>query len=422
MYIFQGTFALVALADVHEIKNIFWRRSLGSLNEIKKAENAMKKMAATVPPANPADIRYRHVALDDLLLDSHNPRLAELGIPPSASQFDLLKALWEEMAVEEVAMSIAYSGYFEHEPLFVEESANGKFLVVEGNRRLAAVKLLVDASLRQKVKATKLPGIDAARTAQLAELPVIVTTREESWRYLGFKHVNGPATWGSYSKAQYIAHVHNDYGVPLKDIALQIGDYNSTVLRMYRGLMIVEQAEKARVFARADIAKNKFSFNYIYTGMDYPGIEGFLGLRSKGTTPEKPVASSKLKNLGDLMLWLYGRESSDTPSLIRSQNPDLKTLDTVLLTGTGIKALRDGLPLSVAHDISQGDERLFRQALQQAKQALQKALGTFTTGFSAADKDMLKLAEDIESLAQDLIDAMAKKKSRDRREAKKGSN
>jgi hypothetical protein len=379
----------------------------------------MKKLAADPAPPKAPNGGYEHVELKKLLLDSKNPRLAELGILPDSPQFDLLKALWDEMAVEEVAMSIAYSGYFEHEPLFVEPDSGGKYIVIEGNRRLAAVKLLVDASLRQKLKATKLPTINQSRIDSLAKLPVIVTTRKESWRYLGFKHVNGPATWGSYSKAQYIAHVHNDYDVPLEDIALQIGDYNSTVLRMYRGLMIIEQAEQAKVFARHDIAKNKFHFNYIYTGMDYPGIVGFLGLRSKGTTSQKPVPPSKVKNLGDLLGWLYGRESSDSASLIRSQNPDLKTLDTILLSDTGIKALRDGLPLSVAHDISQGDERIFRQSLQQAKQALQKAHGTLTTGFVAGDADSLKLAEDVESLAHDLVDAMSTKRVRDRREARK---
>jgi hypothetical protein len=391
----------------------------GSFDEINKVENAMKKNVA-VQPEIPGNVGYDHIELDKLFLDASNPRLAELGISKDASQPELLKALWDEMAVEEVAMSIAYSGYFEHEPLFVENSGDGTYVVIEGNRRLAAVKLLVDASLRQKVKATKLPAISSARAEELAKLPVIVTTREESWRYLGFKHVNGPATWGSYAKAQYIAHVHNSYDVPLEDIAAQIGDGNSTVLRMYRGLMIVEQAERAKVFARSDIAKNKFSFNYIYTGMDYPGITSFLGLRAKGVTPEKPVLPSKVRNLGDLMLWLYGRDSSDTPSLIRSQNPDLKTLDTVLLTDAGIKALRDGLPLSVAHDISQGDERLFRQALQQAKQALQKALGTLTTGYNSTEMlDMPKIAEDIQNLANDLIEAMATKNTRDKREAKK---
>ena len=362
---------------------------------------------------------YQRVDTDDLLLDVKNPRLAELGITSTATQFDLVKALWDEMAVEEVAMSIAFSGYFDHEPLFVEPMSKGKYVVIEGNRRLAAVKLLVDGSLRQKVKATKLPVITKERAESLQTLPVIVTTRKDSWRYLGFKHVNGPATWGSYAKAQYIAHVHNDYDIPLSDIAQQIGDYNSTVLRWYRGLMIVEQAEEAKVFKRSDIAKNKFHFNYIYTGMDYPGIINFLGLRGKGTTDRRPVPASKTKNLGDLMLWLYGRESSDMDSLIRSQNPDLKTLDTILLTDAGVKALRDGLPLSVAHDIGQGDERIFRKSLQDAKQALQKAHGTLTTGYFSAEDDVLSLATDVESLAHALVDAMEAKKAKDRRDARK---
>jgi hypothetical protein len=323
------------------------------------------------------------------------------------------------MAVEEVAMSIAFSGYFDHEPLFVEPARNGTYVVIEGNRRLAAVKLLIDGTLRQKVRATKLPAISAADAAKLNTLPVIITTRKDSWRYLGFKHVNGPATWGSYAKAQYIAHVHNDYGVPLEEIAKQIGDYNSTVVRMYRGLMIVEQAEDSNVFKRADIARNKFFFNYIYTGMDYPGIIGFLGLRAKGATDRKPVPPGKVKNLGDLMVWLYGRDSAGIPSLIHSQNPDLRTLDTVIQTEAGIKALRDGLPLSVAHEISQGDERNFRQALQQAKQALQKAHGTLTTGYSSGDDDALTLAEDVDNLAHALVEAMLAKKTKDRRDARK---
>jgi hypothetical protein len=46
----------------------------------------------------------------DLLLDPENPRLAEYGIKPEAKQGDLLKTLWENMAAEEVAMSIAYNG------------------------------------------------------------------------------------------------------------------------------------------------------------------------------------------------------------------------------------------------------------------------------------------------------------------------
>ena len=59
---------------------------------------------------------------------------------------------------------------------------------------------------------SRLPTIDSTSAEKLRELPVIITTRKDSWRYLGFKHVNGPATWGSYAKAQYIAYVYNNYG------------------------------------------------------------------------------------------------------------------------------------------------------------------------------------------------------------------
>ena len=105
------------------------------------------------------------------------------------------------MAVEEVAMSIAYSGYFEHEPLFVEkDQRDGFYTVIEGNRRLAAIRLLLDEQLRKRLRATNLPAITQARADQISLLPVIVTTREDSWRYLGFKHVNGPATWGCTPK------------------------------------------------------------------------------------------------------------------------------------------------------------------------------------------------------------------------------
>lgn len=164
-----------------------------TMMKTRKPTHSMRKQAEPQAPPAPTGGAYERIELKDLLLDVRNPRLAELGITPSATQFDLVKALWEEMAVEEVAMSIAYSGYFDYEPLFVEPTSGGKYIVIEGNRRLAAVMLLVDVSLRQRVKATKLPPISKEDADALRKLPVIVTTRQESWRYLGFKHVAFPA-------------------------------------------------------------------------------------------------------------------------------------------------------------------------------------------------------------------------------------
>jgi len=375
---------------------------------------ARENQANASPPAPVG--AYERIPVENLLFDARNPRLAEFGLSEDAGQSQILQTLWKHMAIQEIAMSIAHSGYFNHEPLFVESGPGHKFVVIEGNRRLAAVNLLLNSELRERLKATDLPSINAERRHEISTLPAIRTTRRDAWRYLGFKHVNGPSTWGSYAKAQYVAFVRNTYGVSLEEIAAQIGDYNSTIERMYRGLMIIEQGESAKLFDRSDVAKTRFHFNYVYTGMDYPGFRSFLGLERKTIPERKPVPAAKLKHLGELLVWLYGSKEANKPSLIKSQNPDLKTLDTVLQSEKGIKALRDGLPLAVAEDISIGDERLFSKSIQQAKIALQKALGTVTTGFATDDSDSLKVASDIESLARDLLDAMMQKRTRENRQ------
>ncbi len=357
---------------------------------------------------------YQRFPVDKLLLDWRNPRLAEYGVQADVGQFELLKILWQKMAIEELAMSIAYNGYFVHEPLLLENKGDN-YVVIEGNRRLAAAKLLLDESLRERLRATDLPPIDRERQEELATIPGLVATRKKVWRYLGFKHVNGPSSYGSYSKASYIAALHHDNGVSLEDIARQVGDRNSTVERMYRGLMVIEQAERAGLFDRRETSKPSFHFNYIYSALDYPGFKSFLGLDSKGTTEREPVPKNRLKQLGEVCVWLYGDSLRDKPSLILSQNPDLKVLDSVLMTKAGVEALRDGFPLSLAKDISVGDDKLFREALRQAKEDLRKAHGTLSTGFSPTDSEMIKLASDTEDLASDLVAGMMQKRKKAKR-------
>ena len=141
-----------------------------------------------------------------------------------------------------------------------------------------------------------IPSISDIEKAELQELPVLIDTRDKAWRYLGFKHVNGPAKWSSFAKSQYIADVHRNYGVSLEDIARQIGDTHRTVQRLFRGLMVIEQAERMKVFNREDRYNRHFSFSHLYTGLGYDGIASFIGLHPEGEENVEPFLLKKAKS------------------------------------------------------------------------------------------------------------------------------
>ena len=354
--------------------------------------------------------------VSDLVFDIKNPRLVEYELNANATDSEVIKVLWNDMDVRELVMSIAASGFFSHEPIIVSPE-NGKNVVIEGNRRLAAVKLLLDKDLAQSLK-LNVPGITHEARLKLQELPVVLDTRENAWRYLGFKHVNGPAKWSSYAKSQYIANVHRSYGVPLEDIASQIGDTHRTVQRLFLGLMVIEQAERINVFNRDDRWQRHFSFSHLYVGIGYEGIASFLGLRPEAEENEEPVPSERKDDLGELCLWLYGSKRENKRPVIRSQNPDLRQLDAVVANREAVAALRAGSELSRAFEISRPVPNVFEESLYAAKRELEKAHSLLSTGYDGSEQ-LLRIARDVSDIAYDLYEEMERKHNpRPRRRAK----
>ena len=354
------------------------------------------------------------IATKDLEFDRNNLRLAEYGVSAKATDEEVISILWDAMDVMELVQSIAASGFFPHEKLIIAKEGR-KNVVIEGNRRLAAVRVLVDPEIAKKNEWT-LPAITGERRESLKMLPVFVESRETAWRYLGFKHVNGPAKWSSYAKAKYIADVHSKYSVPLAEIAQQIGDGHRTVQRLFRGLMVLEQVEREKIWNRDDRSRPRLSFSHLYTGLDYDGISAFVSLKSLDEETKSPVPKTKLKELGELCVWLYGSKKAGTQPAVETQNPHLRQLDAILRNREAIAALRDTNDVSISYEYSRPASAVLEEALLSAKRSLQKARGFLTTGFDGSE-DMLKVAGTVADLADDIYSEMERKidgKSRNR--------
>lgn len=350
----------------------------------------------------------RDMSVEDLTFDLENPRLAEHDLPEDPTETTIIEVLWDVMDVEELVLSIAASGFFRHEPLIVLRESE-KNIVIEGNRRLAAVKSLLNPLILKDVTAS-IPEIDDEDKNALRSLPIVFGTREEAWRYIGFKHVNGPAKWSSYAKAQYIARVHRDFRIELKNIASQIGDTHRTVQRLFRGIMVIEQAERVGAFNREDRSRQHFSFSHLYVGLQYSGISSFIGLRPESEEETEPIPPGKIEELRELCLWLYGSKRQELPPVVQSQNPHLRQLDSVVANGEAVAALRANGNLSVAFEISREPSNVFEESLYAAKRHLEKALSLSSTGYDGS-KELLLLVGDVADIAEDLYHAMELKSS-----------
>ncbi len=347
------------------------------------------------------------IPVGELHFDHYNPRMAEYGIEAATPEKEILTTLWDAMDVLELVQSIAASGFFPHEALIVAQE-KGKKIVIEGNRRLAAVKVLLNPALA-KENGWTIPKPSKKVLQTLQKLPAILESREDSWRYLGFKHVNGPAKWTSYAKAAYIAQVHRDFKISLSDVAGQIGDRHNTVQRLYRGLMVLEQAERANVFDREDRFRQRLAFSHLYTGLDYEGIGEFLGISPKEAESASPVPKSKINELGELLVWLYGSRKERKEPVVQSQNPHLRQLNAIVSNRESLSALRSGVDLSRAFEISQPPSVLFEDALLSAKRELTTARAYLTTGDDSSD-NMLRMAGTVAELASDIYEEMDRKR------------
>lgn len=349
-----------------------------------------------------------------LVLDRDNPRL--VGNDTRASDEAVIAQFFKSEELGELLQSIAANGYLDIEPLIVMEDG-GLFVVLEGNRRLAAIRLfrepnLADRIFDQERVRIKLPPITDEARETLEEVSVYrVAERDDARSFIGFKHINGAAKWDSYAKGKFAADWYRSGDVSLEQIAERIGDAHATIKRMVNAIYVLEQAESADIFQIADRVNQKFNFSHLYTALSRAPYMEFLGLDSAwaGYDPEpNPVPEAKVQSLHEVLKWIYGSKQDDAMPVVLSQNPDIKRLGEVLLNAEGLNVLRSTSNLIDAHASTQPAEERFAEGLLRARSSIRDVANSLR-GFDGRDRSLVNIAEDVEETIQTILDRMRKK-------------
>ena len=372
-------------------------------------------MSETIESTMPPLRQVAPVSVDRLMLDWRNPRL--IGLEPDAPETQIIAQLYRDEDLSELLQSIAANGYLDIEPLVVVQEEDGdRLTVLEGNRRLAAVRLFRDAGLSTRVMdecgvRIVIPEMLDERRGTLERVSVYrVAVREDSWSFIGFKHINGAARWESYAKAKFAAEWYRTE-TSLAEIAGRIGDNHDTIKRMVNAVYVLEQAQQAGVFSIDDRVTPRFSFSHLYTALSRAPYMEFLGLEaawSRFDPKPNPIPEQKLERLKEVFHWIYGSKTEQVEPVIQSQNPDIKRLAEVLDSAEGLLVLRETGSLMNAHASTQSVERKFSGALLRARDEIRDASNNLR-GFDGRDTTLVEIAGDVSETAQTVYQRLMRK-------------
>jgi hypothetical protein len=263
-----------------------------------------------------SETRLQYLSPDLLDFDPTNPRFGGLmeKYSPERIQQELMK---EPYYAFELVDSLLKNGYIDYEPLVVKQNRD-RYIVIEGNRRLAAIREIL--THKEKYQ---------GRIEDLKRIPVLVFPKKpdseqknEMRIYLGVRHLIGFREWPPLSKARFLERESREDG---------------GLDRVLRELRITKtQARRFlvpfRLLKRAGLRTPKGEdFWVLAEALSRSGIKNFLQLE---VGESLAVVSYNKKRFTLLLNCIYGPKKPtgerDAAARILSDTRDLSRLGRIL--------------------------------------------------------------------------------------------
>lgn len=321
--------------------------------------------------------------LENLFLDPDNPRL-----PTSIkrSQEEIIAYLSHHSAIEDLVSSISENGFFYAEALVAIPSRvvsasdindESQLIVVEGNRRLTALKLLQQPELAQR---RSIRSIAENASDRPSSIPIIIyENRESVLQFLGYRHITGVKPWDPLAKARYIQQLFERSAKELsfeeryREVAQMVGSKPQYIRRSLNALVAIQIAEE-NTFFDLPLEIDDIEFSFVLTALGYSEVQRFVVYNSERLTNWHLVEQREhvnLDSLKKLFAWMFEPTKAGGTRLGESRN--IKKLAAVVATPRALERFESGLSIDQAYLASQGVDDDFMQNLNDSHHYLNAA-------------------------------------------------
>lgn len=234
----------------------------------------------------------KSVRVSNLLLDPLNPRLRN----PNAdnNQRAVCRDLIENDGIENLARDIATHGYFKTEILVVMKSPDSpsKYVVLEGNRRTAALKLLHAPEFAPDSKKSKFEAISISGKGRIPDAVkvVVVPNRAAARPMMLYRHTNpNILKWTPIAQRRFISEMVGEgitpdelarsMGIPVRQFVQKFseGKLHELAVAVSQGTDVANQVadpEKFGVTTLARIAESSAGQEWL--GLSFDGTQWII--------------------------------------------------------------------------------------------------------------------------------------------------
>ncbi len=347
-----------------------------------------------------------------LFLDKNNPRLPKSL--HNSRESKIIDYLLLAAATLELMQAIGENDFFIGEQLLVVKSENNRFKVVEGNRRLTAVKLLNDYRLAS-VKKNLVKRVFDEKKFTPTNIPCLVFDKEDDIRkYLGFRHITGIKTWALSEKANFLSQLKEThfketfFTESCRGLAKIIGSRKDYVERLLVAYEIYKIVENEAFYRIRDLDDTSFYVGYLSDSLTRTNIADFLGIK---LNTEHPVENINKINLKELIHWFFEKNDQNQTRL-KGKSSDLNALNKVLKNKPALKTFREGTQLYKALELTEATDNIFRDSVKKSLENLEmsdRMVHKVKKFYSDANDDLKtikKLAIKIKRTKEDLEDEL----------------
>jgi hypothetical protein len=350
------------------------------------------------------------IPLRQILLDPNNPRLIGIDdyagvVEERAAEADVqehtLARLNSIRAFDQESLraSIEQSGLLPVDRVVVrptgqnDADGNPLYIVVEGNRRMAACKTLLvqhltgERTLSDRVKKSiEFPDVLVLDETQSEE------ARLEQWVIQGVRHISGLKPWGAYQSAKAIEAMLDRMGYSEKEVANALSISIDRVKRSKRVLSAIDQMAESEDFGSY---AGPSMYTYFDEVLKRPKVRTWLGWKEDSSRFEED------DNLQSFYSWITPDDEMENGGRRIPVSESVRSLDAVIA---------DDAALAVLNTAGQTVDDALRVAaptvgpnwIEPLKRAI-KALDSVPIG------DLENLAADDRQIMLDLLDLTRKR-------------